>query len=102
MTDFDYQQIDDLIHSRIRLSIIALLASCEEASFVFIREKTGATDGNLSVQLQKLEEAGLITVKKEFVRRKPLSTYSITEKGRDAFRNYVKKIESLLKFGDLS
>lgn len=101
MTDFDYQQIDDLIHSRIRLSIIALLASCEEASFVFIRGKTGATDGNLSVQLRKLEEASLITVKKEFVRRKPVSTYAITEKGRNAFQEYVKRIGSLLKFGEL-
>ncbi|NQV38700.1 MAG: transcriptional regulator [Candidatus Marinimicrobia bacterium] len=102
MTDFDYQQIDDLIHSRIRLSIIALLASCEEASFVFIRKKTGATDGNLSVQLRKLEEASLITVKKEFIKRKPVSTYSITEKGRNAFQEYVKRIESLLQFGELS
>ncbi|MFQ6605529.1 MAG: winged helix-turn-helix domain-containing protein [Fidelibacterota bacterium] len=99
MTDFDYQQIDDLIHSRIRLSIIALLASCEEASFVYIREKTGATDGNLSVQLRKLEGAGLITVRKEFINRKPASTYSITVKGRKAFQDYIQKIESLLKPG---
>ncbi len=100
MTDFDYQQIDDLIHSRIRLSIIALLVSCEQAPFVFIREKTGASDGNLSVQLRKLEEASFVDVKKEFKKRKPISTYSITSKGRAAFLEYVKQIESILHVGD--
>ncbi len=96
MTEFDYQQIDDLIHSRIRLSIIALLVSRGEATFIFIREKIKATDGNLSVQLRKLEDASLIKVKKEFINRKPVSTYSITNKGRDGFNEYVKKIELLL------
>ncbi len=96
MTEFDYQQIDDLIHSRIRLSIIALLVSREEATFIFIRDKIKATDGNLSVQLRKLENASLIKAKKEFVNRKPVSTYSITEKGKNSFGEYVKKIESLL------
>ncbi len=96
MTEFDYQQIDDLIHSRIRLAILALLVSRGEATFIYIREKTKATDGNLSVQLRKLEEASFVKTKKEFVNRKPVSTYSITEKGRDDFNEYVKKIESLL------
>lgn len=96
MTEFDYQKIDDLIHSRIRLSIIALLVSREEATFIFIRNKIKATDGNLSVQLRKLENASLIKAKKEFVNRKPVSTYSITEKGKNSFSEYVKKIESLL------
>ncbi len=100
MTDFGYQQIDDLIHSRIRLSIIALLASCEEATFVYIREKTGATDGNLSVQLRKLEAASLVSVVKKFVHRKPVSTYKITKSGRDAFQNYINQIESLLHSGE--
>ena len=96
MTEFDYQQIDDLIHSRIRLSILALLVSHGEATFIYIREKTKATDGNLSVQLRKLEEASFITIRKEFIDRKPISTYSITDKGREGFNEYVKKIESLL------
>ena len=96
MTEFDYQQIDDLIHSRIRLSIIALLVSRGEATFIFIRDKTKATDGNLSVQLRKLEDASFIKAKEEFVNRKPVSTYTITESGRAAFSKYVQKIESLL------
>ncbi len=100
MADFDYQQIDDLIHSRIRLSVLALLSTIEDAPFVFIREKTGATDGNLSVQLRKLEEASFIEVTKEFCDRKPISRYTITSKGRKAFQQYVAHIESLLKIGE--
>lgn len=97
MTDFDYQQLDDIIHSRIRLAIMALLVSVDEAEFTFIREKTQATDGNLSVHLKKLEDAGYISVKKSFVNRKPASTYRITAKGHTAFEKYVERLEKLLK-----
>jgi DNA-binding transcriptional ArsR family regulator len=68
--DFDYQKIDDVIHSRIRLAIMAVLATVDEAEFTFLREKVGATDGNLSVHLKKLEDAKYISVKKSFVSRK--------------------------------
>jgi len=101
VSQFDYQAINGLIHSRIRLSIIALLVSRKEAPFVFIREKTGSTDGNLSVQLRKLEDASFISVQKEFINRKPISKYSITENGRKAFQQYVNHIESLLNIGEL-
>ena len=97
MTDFDYQKIDDVIHSRIRTAIMAVLISYEEVEFRYLKEKTNATDGNLSIHLKKLEDAGYLTVKKKFVMRKPVSKYKITNKGRKAFENYIKKLESIVK-----
>ena len=95
--DFDYQQLDDIIHSRIRLAIISVLIAVEEAEFKFLKEKVKATDGNLSVHLKKLEEAGYTFVRKEFVDRKPVTTYGLSNKGRKAFEIYVERLESLLK-----
>jgi DNA-binding MarR family transcriptional regulator len=95
--DFDYQQLDDIIHSRIRLAIIAVLISVEEAEFTFLRGKVNATDGNLSIHLKKLEEAGYIAVRKSFFERKPLSTYRLTDKGRTAFELYIKRLEQFIK-----
>ena len=96
MGNFDYTQIDDLIHSRIRTAIMAVLISVEEAEFTFLKEKVIATDGNLSVHLRKLEDAGYITVKKNFIERKPVSRYKITSKGHKAFEAYIEKLEELL------
>ena len=97
MSEFDHQQIDDIIHSRIRLAIISLLISVEEAEFNFIKEKVNTTDGNLSVHIKKLEEAGYVSVKKEFVDRKPRTTYSLTKNGRKAFEDYLDNLEKLIK-----
>jgi len=97
MTDFNYQDIDDVIHSRIRTAIMAVLISVDEAEFTFIREKINATDGNLSVHLKKLEGHDYISVKKEFIERKPVTRYSITKTGRKAFEDYIKKLESIIK-----
>jgi len=97
MEDFDYQKIDDLIHSRIRLAVMSILIAVEDAEFNFIKKKINATDGNLSVHLRKLEEAKYISVKKEFVGRKPVSKYNMTKTGRTAFENYIKKLESMIK-----
>ena len=97
MTDFNYQEIDDVIHSRIRTAIMAVLISVEEAEFTFIREKINATDGNLSVHLKKLEDNNYISVHKEFIDRKPVSRYRITETGRKAFEDYIKKLENIIK-----
>ncbi len=97
MKNFDYQQIDDLIHSRIRLAIISVLITVEEANFNFIKKQINATDGNLSVHLRKLEDAGYISVKKEFENRKPVSKYKITRKGKKAFQAYIEKLEQLIK-----
>lgn len=96
MNDFDYQQLDETIHSRIRLAIMAVLISVKEADFNFLKEKINATDGNLSVHIKKLEDAGYLSVKKEFMERKPHSTYSLTTKGHSAFEKYVERLEKLI------
>ncbi len=97
MSDFDYQQLDDVIHSRIRLAVMALLITVEEAEFNFLKEKVNATDGNLSVHLKKLEDAGYISVKKEFVNRKPRTMYALTKNGRKAFEDYLEQLEKMVK-----
>lgn len=97
MTDFDYQQLNDVIHSRIRLAVMALLITVEEAEFNFLKEKVHATDGNLSVHLKKLEEAEYVSVKKEFSERKPRTAYSLTRKGRKAFEAYLDHLEKMIK-----
>jgi len=96
MKNFDYQQLNDIIHSRIRLAIMSVLISVDEAEFKFLKEKVNTTDGNLSVHLKKLEEADYITVKKEFIERKPVSSYQLTEKGRNAFELYIEKLEAMV------
>lgn len=97
MKDFDYQQLDDIIHSRIRLAIISVLISVEDAEFNFIKEKVKTTDGNLSAHLKKLESVDYILVRKEFVGRKPVSSYKLTKKGISAFDAYIHRLESLIK-----
>ncbi|PID27344.1 MAG: transcriptional regulator [Candidatus Cloacimonadota bacterium] len=97
MSEFDYKQLDDLLCSRIRLAIISVLVSVEKVDFKQLKIQTKATDGNLSANLKKLEEAGYITIKKSFVGRKPHTTYFISNRGKEAFKLYVKKLESMLK-----
>ena len=96
MKDFDYQQLDEIIHSRIRLAIMAVLVTVDEAEFTFLRDKVNATDGNLSTHLKKLEEVGYIAVSKSFENRKPVSRYMLTKKGRQAFEVYVQRLEKLI------
>ncbi len=96
MTDFDYQQIDDLIHSRIRLAVMAALTTMGPVSFSLIKETVGATDGNLSVHIRKLEEGGYLSVEKSFVDRKPVSIYSLTTAGKSAFKTYIQYLENML------
>ncbi|MHB8336108.1 MAG: winged helix-turn-helix domain-containing protein [Ignavibacteriaceae bacterium] len=97
MNEFDYQQINEIIHSRIRLAIMAVLISVGEADFNFLKDKVNTTDGNLSIHLKKLEEAGYLRVKKEFMEKKPHSSYSLTKKGIMAFESYVNQLEKLIK-----
>ena len=97
MADFDHTHLDDIIHSRIRLTIMAVLVAVEQAEFTFLKEKVNATDGNLSVHLKKLDKAGYVSVHKRFVDRKPLSSYKLTAKGRRAFELYVERLEQLIK-----
>jgi len=97
MTDFDYQQLDEMIHSRIRLAIMASLAATSNLPFTTLREQIGTTDGNLSVHLRKLEDAGYVQVDKQFVNRRPLTLYALTNDGREAFDTYVTYLESILR-----
>jgi DNA-binding HxlR family transcriptional regulator len=97
MNDFDYQQIDDTLHSRIRLSVVAALVSVDTAEFNFLKDMVKTTDGNLSTHLKKLEDAGYISSKKRFVNRKPQTKYKITEKGKHALEEYVDTLERFLK-----
>ena len=97
MLDFDYRQLNDIIHSRIRLAIMSILVAVKEAEFTFLKKQVNTTDGNISVHLKKLEEAGYISVDKNFINRKPVSTYSLTELGIKAFEAYVAQLEKLIK-----
>ena len=96
MTDYDHNAIDELLHSRARLAIVAFLAGAEEADFVAIRDATKMTDGNASVHLRKLEDGGYVSLRKHFVARKPQSLYALTERGRKALLDYVAHLESLV------
>jgi DNA-binding MarR family transcriptional regulator len=96
MSTFDYQRLDDVIHSRIRLAVMSILATVDAAEFTYLRERTGATDGNLGAHVKKLEDAGYVTADKRFEDRKPVTRYSLTTEGREAFRRYVARLESML------
>ena len=91
-----FQDLDPLLHQQLRLQIITLLMSVESAEFNFLLNETGATRGNISVQMKKLEEAKYISIKKSFRDNYPLTTYTITEAGKIAFENYVKTIEAYI------
>jgi DNA-binding PadR family transcriptional regulator len=88
--------LNPVIHGKLRLALLSLLAGVEEAEFTWLRGKTGSTDGNLGAQLLKLEEAGYIAVEKKFVLRKPQTLYRITENGRQALSEYVQALKQLL------
>ena len=89
-------ELNPVIHGKLRLALLSLLTGVEEAEFIWLRQKTGSTDGNLGAQLLKLEEAGYISVKKKFVQRKPQTLYRMTEAGRRALTEYVVALKQLL------
>jgi DNA-binding HxlR family transcriptional regulator len=92
----DLPELNAVVHGRLRLALLSLLSSVEQAEFTWLRAKTQATDGNLGAQLQKLEEAGYVALKKKFVLRKPQTVYRITETGRKALAEYVQALKQLL------
>jgi DNA-binding transcriptional ArsR family regulator len=92
-----FQNLDPLLHSQLRLAIISLLVTVEEAEFSFIKEKTNASAGNISVQLEKLQEAKYIKIEKTFKGKYPLTKCSITKKGVKAFEDYVKILQQYIK-----
>lgn len=87
------KELNPLLHSQLRLAIMSILMNVEEADFVYLRESTESTAGNLSVQLDKLSSAGYISVTKGFVGKKTRTTCRVTEKGRKAFENYVDALK---------
>ena len=91
-----FQPLDPLLHAELRLAVMSLLISTEEAEFPYIKEQTGATAGNLSVQVDKLSTAGYIEVEKTFKGNRPCTICRITDKGRQAFETYVEALRSYI------
>lgn len=94
-----FKELNPLLHSELRLAVMSVLLSVESADFVFLREQTGATAGNLSVQLDKLQKAGYITIEKGFKGKMPRTTCRITENGISAFEEYVAALRSYIGKG---
>jgi DNA-binding MarR family transcriptional regulator len=92
-----FNELDPLLHSQLRLAIMSLLISLDKAEFTFLKDKTQSTAGNLSVQLDKLSEAGYITIEKSFKGKKPLTTCKITKKGMKAFEQYVSNLKQYIQ-----
>lgn len=91
-----FKELDPILHSQLRLAVMSLLISVKEAEFTFLKEKTNATSGNLSVQISKLKEAGYIDITKQFNNNYPQTICRITPEGIEAFENYVKALQSYL------
>ena len=96
MNDFDVNELDDVIHGRMRLGIMAYLVGAGSADFSTLKTRLQATDGNLSVHLRKLEEAGYVSIDKSFRGRKPVTAVSLTPSGREAFTQYLGALSGLI------
>ncbi|MBK6263579.1 transcriptional regulator [Marivirga sp. S37H4] len=92
-----FEPLDPLLHSQLRLAVMSLLMNVEVAEFNYIKEKTNATAGNLSVQVNKLKDAGYIAVEKSYKDNYPLTTCKITETGINAFEAYLNALRSYIK-----
>jgi DNA-binding transcriptional ArsR family regulator len=95
----EFKELDPILHSQLRLAVISLLISVREAEFIFLREKTNSTAGNLSVQINKLKDAGYIEVTKQFSNNYPQTICKITKKGIEAFETYVNALKSYMNPG---
>ena len=91
-------QLDPVIHSQVRLAVLSILVAAKEADFNTLKKMTGTTDGNLSTHLSKLEESGYVRAEKTFKGKKPLTSCSITAKGKKAFSEYLKELEKIIHF----
>jgi DNA-binding transcriptional ArsR family regulator len=91
-----FKELDPILHSQLRLAVVSLLISVKEAEFAFLKEKTNATAGNLSVQISKLKEAGYVEVTKQFKDNYPLTICKITQVGVQAFENYVNALQTYM------
>ncbi len=92
-----FKELDPLLHSELRLAIMSILLSVDEADFVYLKEQTGATSGNLSVQIDKLNDAGYIEVERGFAGKRTRTVCKITPVGVKAFENYVESLKSYIK-----
>ena len=92
----EFKDLDPVLHSQLRLAVMSLLISVKEAEFTFLKEKTNSTAGNLSVQINKLKEAGYIIVTKQFNKNYPQTICKITENGIIAFEKYVKALQTYM------
>lgn len=90
------KELDPLLHSQLRLAVMSILMNVDEADFVYLKDKTASTAGNLSVQLDKLSAAGYISVEKGFVGKKTRTVCRVTDAGRNAFVEYVDDLKKLL------
>jgi len=93
-----FQDLNQVIHERTRLAIMTYLIPVREATFSELKEELQLTDGNLNLHMKVLEKNGYVSIRKEFVRRRPRTTYAITPRGRRQFSNYVAQLESILKY----
>jgi predicted ArsR family transcriptional regulator len=100
MSEYDHQLLDDVIHSRIRTAIMALLAGVQAADFTHLREQVGTTDGNLATHMRKLQESGYVEAHKSFVDGKPRTRYKLTARGRTALLRYVDQLQRMLESSD--
>jgi DNA-binding MarR family transcriptional regulator len=91
------ETLDEVIHQKARLGVMSALVASDESSFRQLKDTLGMTDGNLSIHLARLEEAGYVQVQKEFVSKKPLTRYTATDAGRTAFRNYLAALEKIVQ-----
>lgn len=90
------KDLDPILHSQLRLAVMSILMNVAEADFVYLKEQTKSTSGNLSVQLDKLALAGYITIEKGFQGKKPRTACQVTDTGRQAFANYVEALKEYL------
>lgn len=91
-----FKKLNPLLHSELRLAVMSILISADEADFTYLKKQTEATAGNLSVQLEKLSEAGYIAIKKGFNGKKPCTTCKVSDKGVKAFKEYVDALKDYL------
>jgi predicted transcriptional regulator len=92
----EFKELDPILHSQLRLAVVSLLISVREAEFIFLKEKTNSTAGNLSVQINKLKDAGYIEVTKQFSNNYPQTICKITKKGIESFEVYVNALQSYM------
>lgn len=92
-------ELDPLLHERGRLAIVSVLAAVDRIPFTELRDNLGMTDGNLSVHLQKLEEKGYVSLDKQFVARRPLTSCGLTKGGRQAFAKYLEHLQAIVEQG---